>query len=346
MSPQTPRTPPPISDSLRINVQDQDTGDLSDEDQMVICEEPPSEKDLKCKEKMTDSDSESHSDLDQGIESRGFRHGFSPISGNSNDVTCRPKPIKARIANENGPKFSPVPTTSSLNFPYHSPVNPNGVSPFQPTGGAFKTMPASPKIVKAEIKLEGMESHWTGNSFIGTKVDNSPSVSFTLSNDTTNWINVTANKNSPVTTKPTSTLTILKPPMKQTGIIQVDHMNQNNQFQGQPMTLTILNPQSTTLCLSSEADRAHPVVVVASTASEHVQYVYMSPPSFQIPVSDANNRGVAIQPVHFVPKSTAQSVIVSQPQNRPNQQTEVQIPTQATNNSNIPYNAGNTVNNI
>lgn len=36
-----------------------------------------------------------------------------------------------------------------LSYPYHSPVNPMGISGFQPTGGgAFKTMPVSPKIVK------------------------------------------------------------------------------------------------------------------------------------------------------------------------------------------------------
>jgi len=37
-----------------------------------------------------------------------------------------------------------------LSYPYHSPVNPMGISGFQPTGGgAFKTMPVSPKIVKS-----------------------------------------------------------------------------------------------------------------------------------------------------------------------------------------------------
>lgn len=35
-------------------------------------------------------------------------------------------------------------------YPYHSPVNPTGVSGFQPKGGAFITMPISPKVVKPE----------------------------------------------------------------------------------------------------------------------------------------------------------------------------------------------------
>lgn len=47
-------------------------------------------------------------------------------------------------------KFQQQPTGSdqpSISYPYHSPVNPNGLSAFQPTGGAFKTMPASPKVI-------------------------------------------------------------------------------------------------------------------------------------------------------------------------------------------------------
>lgn len=38
----------------------------------------------------------------------------------------------------------------SSTYPYHSPVNPTGVAGFQPTGGAFITMPVSPKVVKPE----------------------------------------------------------------------------------------------------------------------------------------------------------------------------------------------------
>lgn len=38
-----------------------------------------------------------------------------------------------------------------LSYPYHSPVNPTGATGFHPTGGAFITMPVSPKIVKPEV---------------------------------------------------------------------------------------------------------------------------------------------------------------------------------------------------
>lgn len=48
----------------------------------------------------------------------------------------------------------------STGYPYHSPVNPTGISGFQVTGGAFKTMPISPKVVKSEpIKVS--ESQFT-----------------------------------------------------------------------------------------------------------------------------------------------------------------------------------------
>lgn len=59
---------------------------------------------------------------------------------------------------------------SVLSYPYLSPVNPTGVSGFQPTGGAFKTMPMSPKVVKSESI--------TSPSFLKTTVPLSPQVSF------------------------------------------------------------------------------------------------------------------------------------------------------------------------
>lgn len=68
---------------------------------MVICEEPPLEIDLKCKEKVTDSDSESQSDVEPPLENSAFpQQRFSPVSQiktNSGEITCRPKPIKARF---------------------------------------------------------------------------------------------------------------------------------------------------------------------------------------------------------------------------------------------------------
>lgn len=52
------------------------------------------------------------------------------------------------------------PTTPIL-YSYHSPINPAGVSPFQPTGGAFKLMPASPKIKNDQFPQQTSDSTWT-----------------------------------------------------------------------------------------------------------------------------------------------------------------------------------------
>ncbi|KAJ9596875.1 hypothetical protein L9F63_012131, partial [Diploptera punctata] len=132
----------------------------------VICEDPPAEIDLKCKEKVNDSDSESQSDLEPLIENKAFpQQRFSPVSGiktSTGEVTCRPKPIKpaSRLAScslEAGSKFhhGSGEKTGSVHYPYHSPVNPMGISGFQPTiGGAFKTMPVSPKIVKSSSEQQ------------------------------------------------------------------------------------------------------------------------------------------------------------------------------------------------
>lgn len=60
-----------------------------------------SEIDLKCKEKVTDSDTESQSDAEPLLENKTFpQQRFSPVkSTSSSEVTCRPKPIKARYVN-------------------------------------------------------------------------------------------------------------------------------------------------------------------------------------------------------------------------------------------------------
>lgn len=335
ISPQTPHSPL-VNEQARATTHEQDPlalGEVSDDDQMVICEEPVQEIDLKCKEKVTDSDSESQSDIEPSIENRVFpQQRFSPVANtNSGEITCRPKPIKARLpSTENSVKYSTNSTV--LSFPYHSPMNPTGVSGFQPTGGAFKTMPVSPKIIKSEVKLEN--SDWTGGSFLMNNIKTEPPSSpagvviTKISTDcTTKWITTIAK--TATTTKSTTTLAILKPQVKSSNIIQVGDQNKSNQFQSQPMTLTFLNPnlggQSTTLCLSGDNERTHPVVVVASSPSDHpVQYVYMQPQPFQIPVSDANGRSLSL-PMKIVPKSAAQSVIVSQSPNRP-QNTNQELP--------------------
>ncbi|XP_968497.3 putative transcription factor capicua isoform X1 [Tribolium castaneum] len=147
MSPQPLNSPAPLAEPPRQILPD-NPGDVSDDDQMVIIEEPGTvEIDLKCKEKVTDSDSESQSDLEGG-ENRFSQQRFSPVSKTGTDVTYRPKPIKAIMpTSDSSIKYSPVASSSSLGFHY-SPVNPSGVTGFQPTGGAFKQAPQAKSVIQ------------------------------------------------------------------------------------------------------------------------------------------------------------------------------------------------------
>lgn len=232
VSPQALNSPAPLAEPSRQVIQD-NPGDVSDDDQMVICEETGAvEIDLKCKEKVTDSDSESQSDL-EAAENRSFpQQRFSPVSNKTGtDVTYRPKPIKAIMpTSENSAKYSPAPTSNTFHY---SPVNPSGISGFQPTGGAFKQAPQA----------------------------------------------------------------------KQSVIQMGDNHNQNNQFANQPVTVAIFTGQPA-LCLSNDSERSQPVVVVASTPSDHpVQYVYMPPPPFT--VADSNGRNLSA--VQLVSKASTQT---------------------------------------
>uniref|UniRef100_A0A1I8QD54 HMG box domain-containing protein n=1 Tax=Stomoxys calcitrans TaxID=35570 RepID=A0A1I8QD54_STOCA len=108
--------------------------------------------DLKCRERVTDSDIE-----DTGHDFRKNLAGISHVNdkddqqqqqvGSTPPATCKPTPLKALPPNleNNMMKFKQM---SMLSYP--SPKNPIGVTPFQPTGGAFKTMPISPKSTKHE----------------------------------------------------------------------------------------------------------------------------------------------------------------------------------------------------
>lgn len=305
-----------------MQIVEQEQGvDLSDDDQMVICEEGPSEIDLKCEEKVADSDSEYHSDMEMVSEKKIFNKQqlYTPvINTKPEEVTCRPKPIKALLPNENLSGSISI----ALSFPYQSPMNPTGISGFQPTGGAFKTMPASPKIAKPDVKSDSLEkfvNHQVGSFIVNTTKNessndpNTPNTPKSLSdNMSREWANPI--KNSTSQSKPTNTATIaiLKPQMKSNNIIQTnDNVNNTNQFYSQSMTLAFLNSNISTL--SNESERTHPVVVVASTASENpVQYVYMQN-NFQIP--DANGRTFSMQ---ILPKTSTQSVIVNQSQMKQN----------------------------
>ncbi|XP_008207430.1 putative transcription factor capicua isoform X1 [Nasonia vitripennis] len=133
---------------------DEEKGHL-DNSQIVICEDNSCKESLKCKHNLQiDVDNESHEDC-----RKCFTSSNSRTSMKKEEVTCRPKPIKARLATEDEEALKYSQSTSlkcgnitvlSASYPYSSPVNPTGVSGFQPTGGAFITMPISPKIVQQE----------------------------------------------------------------------------------------------------------------------------------------------------------------------------------------------------
>uniref|UniRef100_A0A0K8WHL5 Putative transcription factor capicua n=1 Tax=Bactrocera latifrons TaxID=174628 RepID=A0A0K8WHL5_BACLA len=63
------------------------------------------------------------------------------------DITLKPKPIKPYASSIESSILSPQQLPK---YSYNSPKNPIGVTPFQPTGGAFKTMPISPKSTKID----------------------------------------------------------------------------------------------------------------------------------------------------------------------------------------------------
>nr|CAI5864012.1 unnamed protein product [Callosobruchus analis] len=330
--PMSPRihSPPHSSAELpRQTLQAQDPlADVSDDEGgMVICEDLNPDIDLKCKEKVTDSDSESQSDMDPA-DNRVFQR-FSPVTtSNCAEVTCRPKPIKARIPSTEAPKYSPAPTSNTFSFHY-SPVNPTGITGFQPTGGAFKTMPASPKVIKNEVKNDvGNDNHenWSGAPIINK------------TNDVSQWVNNTSSiQSGTVASKPNPTLAILKPQVKQ-GLNE----NLNQSYPSQPLTVVIGGQP--TICLSNENERQQPFVVVASTASDIPVHLYMQS-SFSIPVSDSTGRSLSLQGLQLLPKPKhTQSVIVTQPQNKvvssqpeyPPVQTTVVTSTKSYNSGSVP----------
>lgn len=108
--------------------------------QMVIAEEPPvkdnHEIDLKCAEKVTDSDNEEAFDS-KDIKSEPMdgqsmaASGAKDNSDNSRDFTCKPKPIKAQRQNIDNPSSS---YKHNSMYAFSSPKNPTGILPFQPTG--------------------------------------------------------------------------------------------------------------------------------------------------------------------------------------------------------------------
>lgn len=153
---------------------------------MVIAEEEtPSAKeshdiDLKCAEKVTDSDNEENPESCDGKLKKDTSNDGQQLDGNgARDFTCKPKPIKAQRQTIESPLLNYQQVPMYLNA--YSPKNPSGILPFQPTGkllsrslchpqsqcemnkilhtfqsgGAFKTMPISPKDTKPVITASG-----------------------------------------------------------------------------------------------------------------------------------------------------------------------------------------------
>lgn len=161
----------------------------------------------------------------------------------------------------------------------------------------------------------------------------------------------------PTTSKP-AMLAVFKPNYPKSTISGIVQIGDQQSYQAQPVTLTILNSPSITtstkgtICLSntsaygnilvksessetsaSESNTSHTqaqshnilntVVVSSSTPNSHgsIQYlvpalqnIYVPQTDIQIPASGTTNHNISIHqyPVHFLPKSCAQSVIVTQ----------------------------------
>ncbi|XP_031636190.1 putative transcription factor capicua isoform X2 [Contarinia nasturtii] len=156
---------------------------MSDDEQMVIAEEEaPSAKeshdiDLKCAEKVTDSDNEENTDASESKVKKEPSSETQQQDGNgARDFTCKPKAIKAQRQNIDSPlNYQQVPMYLNA----YSPKNPSGILPFQPTGGAFKTMPISPKDTKPIVTAGGVVVSEIENQ---GEVKPSPPTVFTFSN--------------------------------------------------------------------------------------------------------------------------------------------------------------------
>lgn len=108
----------------------------------VTTSDPSMEIDLKCAEKVTDSDVESNFDGDkvsaavnvnfnvQPFDVSMFYSKITDANGQNGDLTRKPKPINPMLQNETMHNYSPMPMYAT----YNSPKNPVGVMPFQPKG--------------------------------------------------------------------------------------------------------------------------------------------------------------------------------------------------------------------
>lgn len=121
---------------------------------------------------------------------------FRLVSTGSSDSKYQPKTVNSR-----------EPTTPIV-YPYHSPINPVGVSPFQPTGGAFKLMPASPKIKTPSDQFPQQTTEPTAWTSSGSETWNQTKLI-----NTNAWAASTAewNNNKPSTTTTVNSKIVVTP---------------------------------------------------------------------------------------------------------------------------------------
>lgn len=105
------------------------------EDESTNVKETSHDIDLKCAEKVTDSDNEENMETNDAkakkpsVQSSGDSLAQDSNSQNANrDFTCKPKPIKAQRDNTLH-SYQQIPM-----YAFNSPKNPTGILPFQPTG--------------------------------------------------------------------------------------------------------------------------------------------------------------------------------------------------------------------
>lgn len=105
---------------------------------MVIAEEEaPSAKeshdiDLKCAEKVTDSDNEENTESNENnIKKEPLSSDGQQQQDGGRDFTCKPKAIKPQRQNIE----SPLINYQQMYLNAYSPKNPTGILPFQPTAG-------------------------------------------------------------------------------------------------------------------------------------------------------------------------------------------------------------------
>lgn len=105
----------------------------------------PTDIDLKCAEKVTDSDNEEAHAHETGDDAKTSDDGASVSNltsdgakNQSRDFTCKPKAIKAQRQIDNALlSYQQIPL-----YKFNSPKNPTGILPFQPTGKS--TVSATP----------------------------------------------------------------------------------------------------------------------------------------------------------------------------------------------------------